>query len=261
MSVTGLFMDCTSTIGAAHAILSPLSMLAISAQPVELQVAPGRSAIRGRGSDAVSRSAPPARRPPGRSCATGRRRCPTIGWRIWSSMRRAALRAPCRCGSTEHSVSYGHWTFLRILWETEGLTQRQLSAQAGVMEPTTFSALNAMERRGYVVRRPSPRNRKEIHVYLTPQGTGLEGQARSVGRRGERGRLARCRSSRHRRDAPDAAGARREPGGRRDAHRLRAAGACRRPANCRACSTLPVRWFENRHRVDGRAPVDKRRCA
>ncbi len=41
---------------------------------------------------------------------------------------------------TEHSVSYGHWTFLRILWESEGLTQRQLSSEAGVMEPTTFSA-------------------------------------------------------------------------------------------------------------------------
>ena len=30
-----------------------------------------------------------------------------------------------------HSVSYGHWSFLRILWESEGLTQRQLSGQAG----------------------------------------------------------------------------------------------------------------------------------
>jgi MarR family transcriptional regulator, organic hydroperoxide resistance regulator len=77
---------------------------------------------------------------------------------------------------TEHSVSYGHWTFLRILWETEGLTQRQLSAQAAVMEPTTFSALNAMERRGYVVRRPSARNRKEIHVHLTPRGRALKGK-------------------------------------------------------------------------------------
>ena len=75
---------------------------------------------------------------------------------------------------TEHSVSYGHWTFLRILWETEGLTQRQLSGEAGVMEPTTFSALNAMERLGYVVRRPSPKSRKEVHVYLTLKGRALK---------------------------------------------------------------------------------------
>jgi MarR family transcriptional regulator, organic hydroperoxide resistance regulator len=75
---------------------------------------------------------------------------------------------------TEHSVSYGHWTFLRILWESEGLTQRQLSSEAGVMEPTTFSALNAMERLGYVVRRPSPKSRKEVHVYLTLKGRALK---------------------------------------------------------------------------------------
>jgi len=75
---------------------------------------------------------------------------------------------------TAHAVSYGHWTFLRVLWESEGLTQRQLSAQAGVMEPTTFSALKAMEKLGYVVRRPNPKTRKEIHVYLTPRGRALK---------------------------------------------------------------------------------------
>jgi MarR family transcriptional regulator, organic hydroperoxide resistance regulator len=75
---------------------------------------------------------------------------------------------------TEHAVSYGHWTFLRILWESEGLTQRQLSDQAGVMEPTTFSALGAMEKLGYVVRRPSPTSRKEIHIYLTAKGRALK---------------------------------------------------------------------------------------
>src|SRR5581483_3198317 len=51
-----------------------------------------------------------------------------------------------------HGVTFGHWTFLRILWERDGLTQRELSEQAGVMEPTTFSALKAMERLGYVRR-------------------------------------------------------------------------------------------------------------
>ena len=75
---------------------------------------------------------------------------------------------------TEHAVSYGHWTFLRVLWESEGITQRQLSDQAGVMEPTTFSALNAMEKRGYVVRRPNPKSRKEVLVYLTAKGRALK---------------------------------------------------------------------------------------
>ncbi len=60
---------------------------------------------------------------------------------------RALLRA-LQMRLAAHSVSLGHWTFLRILWERDGLTQKELSEQAGVMEPTTFSALKAMERFG-----------------------------------------------------------------------------------------------------------------
>src|SRR6185295_15268501 len=73
----------------------------------------------------------------------------------------------------EHRVSFGHWTFLRILWESDGLTQRELSEQAGVMEPTTFSALKAMERLGYVVRRRRDGDRKKVYVFLTPKGRRL----------------------------------------------------------------------------------------
>jgi MarR family transcriptional regulator, organic hydroperoxide resistance regulator len=75
---------------------------------------------------------------------------------------------------TPHSVSFGHWTFLRILWETDGLTQRELSEQAGVMEPTTYSALKALERLGYVTRRRMPDSRKKVYVHLTPRGRALK---------------------------------------------------------------------------------------
>ena len=74
----------------------------------------------------------------------------------------------------EHGVSFGHWTFLRILWQHEGLTQRELSERAGVMEPTTFAALKAMEQLGYVERRQLPENRKNVYVHLTPQGRALK---------------------------------------------------------------------------------------
>lgn len=86
---------------------------------------------------------------------------------------RALLRA-LQMRLTAHDVSLGHWTFLRILWEKDGLTQRELSEQAGVMEPTTFSALNAMEKLGYVVRRQLPDNRRKIYIYLTPKGRLLK---------------------------------------------------------------------------------------
>ena len=74
----------------------------------------------------------------------------------------------------EHGVSFGHWTFLRILWEGDGLTQRELSEQAGVMEPTTFSALKAMERLGLVTRRRVGDDKKKVYVFLTPKGRQLK---------------------------------------------------------------------------------------
>jgi DNA-binding MarR family transcriptional regulator len=72
-----------------------------------------------------------------------------------------------------HAVSFGHWTFLRILWEGDGLTQRELSEQASVMEPTTFAALKAMERLGYIRRRQRGGDRKKVYILLTPKGRRL----------------------------------------------------------------------------------------
>lgn len=72
------------------------------------------------------------------------------------------------------NVSFGHWTFLRVLWECDGLTQRELSEQAGVMEPTTYAAVRAMEELGYVVREQWHGNRKNVHVRLTPRGRALK---------------------------------------------------------------------------------------
>ena len=74
----------------------------------------------------------------------------------------------------EYGVSFGHWTFLRILWETDGLTQRALSEQAGVMEPTTYAALMAMEKLGYITRRQLPENKKNVYIHLTPAGRALK---------------------------------------------------------------------------------------
>ncbi len=86
---------------------------------------------------------------------------------------RALVRA-LQVRLAEHKVSFGHWTFLRILWERDGLTQRELSEQAGVMEPTTFTALKAMERLGYVTRRQVGGDRKKVYVFLTPKGRALK---------------------------------------------------------------------------------------
>ena len=74
----------------------------------------------------------------------------------------------------KHSILYGHWTLLRILWRVDGMTQRQLSEQAGVTEPTAFGALQAMEKLGFVTRQKMPDNGKQIRIFLTAKGAGLK---------------------------------------------------------------------------------------
>ncbi|UUX97930.1 MarR family winged helix-turn-helix transcriptional regulator [Aquabacterium sp. J223] len=88
---------------------------------------------------------------------------------------RALLRS-LQARLSAHNVQLGHWTFLRILWEQDGVTKRELSVEAGVSEPTTFIALRAMEALGYVTLSQRAENRKNVYVFLTPKGRQLKGK-------------------------------------------------------------------------------------
>ena len=84
-----------------------------------------------------------------------------------------------------HGVSVGHWTFLRVLWDSDdGLTQRELSKRAGLMQNTTFSALKTMEARGFIVRKQLLTNKKNVYVHLTAAGRALKDQLIPVGEAG-----------------------------------------------------------------------------
>lgn len=72
-----------------------------------------------------------------------------------------------------HDIPFGHWVFLRVLWDRDGLTQKELSDAAGVTEPTTFAAVKALIAKGYITRRHNPGNRRKFYVYLTPEGAAL----------------------------------------------------------------------------------------
>ena len=74
----------------------------------------------------------------------------------------------------KHSVSHGYWAFLRILWERDGITQRELSKLSGVTEPTTYSALKSMEVLGYVTRQRQASDMRHNRICLTPKGKALK---------------------------------------------------------------------------------------
>lgn len=72
-----------------------------------------------------------------------------------------------------HGVTIGQWYFLRVLWDEDGLTQRELSQRVGMMEPTTVTALNGMEKRGYVKRVRNADDKRKVNIFLTARGRAL----------------------------------------------------------------------------------------
>jgi DNA-binding MarR family transcriptional regulator len=72
-----------------------------------------------------------------------------------------------------HGVTRGQWYFLRALWVEDGVSQRELSARVGMMEPTTVIALRGMEKVGLVRRKRSATDRRVTKVYLTAKSRRL----------------------------------------------------------------------------------------
>ena len=86
---------------------------------------------------------------------------------------RAVVRA-LQARLIAHNISFGHWMFLRVLWEKDGITQRALSEEAGVMESTTYTAIMAMEKRGYITREQLADNKRNNYIFLTRLGKSLK---------------------------------------------------------------------------------------
>lgn len=90
---------------------------------------------------------------------------------------RIAFRAFSRAlevRTSPHGVSSGQWRFLRVLWQEDGITQRELSRRVGMREPTTVIALKSLERSGFIQRVKSEEDRRRVHVFLTPEAKALE---------------------------------------------------------------------------------------
>jgi MarR family transcriptional regulator, organic hydroperoxide resistance regulator len=73
-----------------------------------------------------------------------------------------------------YGVTLGMWYFMRALWEEDGLTQAELSRRIGTMEPTTVSAIQAMERNGFVERVRNEADRRKVNIHLTEKGRRLQ---------------------------------------------------------------------------------------
>lgn len=74
----------------------------------------------------------------------------------------------------DFGLSTAQYYLLRVLWEEEGVSQRELSERVCTTEPTTQSALLRMEKQGFVRRVRNKQDRRANHIYLTRKGRNLE---------------------------------------------------------------------------------------
>ena len=74
---------------------------------------------------------------------------------------------------TTEGVTFGQWIFLRILWDHDGLSQRELSEKAHLTEPTTHTALIRMEELGFIERHRVGPNKRRQHAFMTEKGRAL----------------------------------------------------------------------------------------
>ena len=76
-------------------------------------------------------------------------------------------------GLQKHGVTVAQWMVLVVLWETDGLTQKELSQRVAVETATLSRTVDRMERDGLVTRDRSDVDRRQVHVRLTEYGAGL----------------------------------------------------------------------------------------
>ena len=75
---------------------------------------------------------------------------------------------------SKHNLANGFWYVLRVLWEREGMSQRELADGVNLTESSTVIVLENMKKAGLVRRRRDPHDRRRQRVYLTAKAKRLK---------------------------------------------------------------------------------------
>jgi DNA-binding MarR family transcriptional regulator len=73
----------------------------------------------------------------------------------------------------KHGVSWSAWYYLRVLWEADGISQRELTERVGTMQPNTVSALRQMKKSSLVRIEPHATEWRRTQVRLTTKARRL----------------------------------------------------------------------------------------
>lgn len=83
------------------------------------------------------------------------------------------LRAAFKATLARHRIQWSAWYYLRVLWERDGISQRELTERVGAMQPNTVSTLRSMKKAGLVTIERPESDRRSTRVWLTPKARQL----------------------------------------------------------------------------------------
>ncbi|NDV68345.1 MarR family transcriptional regulator [Dysgonomonas sp. 25] len=72
------------------------------------------------------------------------------------------------------------WTVLAFLWREDGLSQQQLCDATFKDKPSMTRLIDNLERQDYVVRKPSPTDRRSNLIYTTEKSQSIREQANNA---------------------------------------------------------------------------------
>jgi DNA-binding MarR family transcriptional regulator len=79
-------------------------------------------------------------------------------------------------------IRTGDWYLLRVLWEKDGISQKELSRQSFLTESSVVTMLNSMEKAGLVVRERDEQDKRRMRILLTEKARGLKEELIPVAR-------------------------------------------------------------------------------
>lgn len=80
----------------------------------------------------------------------------------------------------EIDLTYTQYITMLVLWEREEVLVKDLGAELFLDSGTLTPVLNALEKKGHVVRRRSETDRRDVYAVITPTGMALRERAVTI---------------------------------------------------------------------------------
>lgn len=76
----------------------------------------------------------------------------------------------------QHDLTEQQWRILRVLWENDNCTTKELSSNTLLPSPSLVGIIDRMKKKGLVSRTRSTEDRRKVYVKLTPKGRSLQSE-------------------------------------------------------------------------------------